>query len=409
MQRPGLEMEMRSMSKQTRYPGIQKLEDGSYRLRIKWCDPKTGKPREVDRVARGLQSPAAASRRREELRVQLEAGDLDLRQRKRVKDCARSWLSSKLPTLKPSTAQRYAEAFDLHILPALGEMFIDAVEKADIVAFRDAKAADDYHPNTVNGWLRILRTFFADAVAELDLARNPTARVKTLTAPRVPDDHNCLNRDQLDKLLAAADRVCPQHALLLRTLAVTGMRISECTALRWEDIDETLLELRIRRSHWRGHVGPTKTNRTRMVPITKEFADALAAHRRKLLVDQAPGLAEGWVFPSETGTLRSHSALQKPLKAALKAAGTEKHFTLHGFRHTFNNLLRQATTGEVVRSMTGHVTQRMTEHYSHVEVGEKRAALVRALSPVTTTQVGTEVGTGTSGEKKPVDEERLTG
>jgi hypothetical protein len=30
-----------------------------------------------------------------------------------------------------------------------------------------------------------------------------------------------------------------------------------------------------------------------------------------------------------------------------------------GFRRTFNNLLRQVTTGAVVRSVTGHITERM--------------------------------------------------
>jgi hypothetical protein len=80
---------------------------------------------------------------------------------------------------------------------------------------------------------------------------------------------------------------------------------------------------------------------------------------------------------------RSGGALTKPLKTALKEAGIEKRFTIHGFRRTFNNLLRQATTGEVVRSMTGHVTERMTEHYSHIESHEKRAAVVRAFAPFT--------------------------
>jgi hypothetical protein len=32
-------------------------------------------------------------------------------------------------------------------------------------------------------------------------------------------------------------------------------------------------------------------------------------------------------------------------------------------------------SGEVARAITGHVTERMTEHYSHVDVGEKKAAV----------------------------------
>jgi integrase len=376
---------MRTAAKPTRYPGVHKISDGSYRLRIKYRELKTGMQREVDRVLHGLTSLSEAVRQREELRAQLEAGDLKTRPRKRVEDCAHSWLTSKLLTIKPSTAQRYAESFDLHITPAIGMMYIDAVEQADIVDFRDGKVADDYHANTVNGWLRILRTFFGDTVAELDLPRDPTARVKTLPVPSKDDDHNCLTLHELQLLLSAAQQACPQYYVLLRTLAETGTRISECTALRWEDIDDKRLELRVRRSHWRGIVGTTKTKRTRTLPITEQLAEVLAAHRRQLLQVQAPGLAEGWMFPSETGTLRSHSALQKPLATAVEASGISRHFTLHGFRHTFNNLLRRATTGEVVRSMTGHVTERMTEHYSHVEVGEKREALTRAFAPLLVT------------------------
>ena len=194
------------------------------------------------------------------------------------------------------------------------------------------------------------------------------------------------------------------------------MRISEATSLRWEDIDERHEVIHVRRSHWRGQVGTTKTRRTRTVPLRSDLTQALAEHRQHMLSVQAPGLAAGWVFPSKVGTLMSHVTLQKPLKAALSAAGISERFTLHGFRRTFNNLLRQATTGEVVRSMTGHVTERMTEHYSHVATAEKHRAVLRALPSFTDpsatqsgAQVGTEVGTRGSPTKTPVSSSVLTG
>ncbi len=52
----------------------------------------------------------------------------------------------------------------------------------------------------------------------------------------------------------------------------------------------------------------------------------------------------------------------------------------HWFRHTLNDLLRRATTGEVQRAITGHATREMSEHYSHVGRDEKRAGLTAALS-----------------------------
>jgi hypothetical protein len=201
MQRPGMELFMKKQGKQTRYPGIQGLGNGSYRLRIKWRDPRTGKTKEVDRVAHALGSPAEAARRRGTLRAELEAGEQETKQGTRVKDYARSWLSSKLPALKPSTAQRYAQSLDLHILPALGPMLIDAVEPRDIVAFRDTmQRTGDYKPATINGSLRVLRTMFRDAVAELNLTRDPTLRVRALSDARPDDDPNCLTGKELATL-----------------------------------------------------------------------------------------------------------------------------------------------------------------------------------------------------------------
>ena len=51
-----------------------------------------------------------------------------------------------------------------------------------------------------------------------------------------------------------------------------------------------------------------------------------------------------------------------------------------------NNLLRQVAQGEVVRAVTGHVTERMTEHYSHV------AQVVSLVRRAPAMQVGLLVG-----------------
>ena len=48
--------------------------------------------------------------------------------------------------------------------------------------------------------------------------------------------------------------------------------------------------------------------------------------------------------------------------------------TTHGLRRTFNNLARQSTSREVLKSITGHSTDAMVEHYSFVGAGEKNTA-----------------------------------
>jgi hypothetical protein len=67
-------------------------------------------------------------------------------------------------------------------------------------------------------------------------------------------------------------------------------------------------------------------------------------------------------------------------------------------RRSHRDLLRRSQAdGIVVRSMTGHASVEMTEHYSHVDIGEKRAAMASVVRLVgvqapTTASVGDVIG-----------------
>ena len=66
-------------------------------------------------------------------------------------------------------------------------------------------------------------------------------------------------------------------------------------------------------------------------------------------------------------------------------------------RRTFNDLARRAGVDAVVtRSITGHVTEQMREHYSSVDLDEKRAAITNVvrLVPRTTEEKGGGKGGG---------------
>lgn len=64
----------------------------------------------------------------------------------------------------------------------------------------------------------------------------------------------------------------------------------------------------------------------------------------------------------------------------LKVAGITERFTPHGLRRTFNDMLRVAQVDPVIaKALTGHVTERMREHYSTVGLDEKRAAVASVL------------------------------
>jgi integrase len=77
----------------------------------------------------------------------------------------------------------------------------------------------------------------------------------------------------------------PAWFALTATLAMTGMRFGEATALKWSDLDVQGGEIIVRRAHWVGHVGTTKTDTVRRVPLVPDLR-AILDERRRALVAQ---------------------------------------------------------------------------------------------------------------------------
>jgi len=363
------------MSK-SRYPGIHRLSAGRYQVRVTWIDPKTGKKKDQKKVIAAA-SMAEANSQRELLRAQLLTSGMTQRERVRLGEYASSWMRGKIPTLKPSTRDKYAGMLDHHILPALGDNYVDAISPQDVILWRDAQHAK---ASTVNSRLRVLRAMLRDAQADLGLARDPCARVRTL--PEKPPVGNRLKPGDIQRVLAYLRESEPGWYPLFLTMALTGARFGEASALQWEDIDEDAGVIWIRRAQWQGRVGTTKTGKVRDVPLPPSLQAVLKQHRQRLIRNQARGLSEGLVFPSRVGTYRRNASLRKPLGRALQAAGIADRFTLHGFRRTWNNLLRQVSSSAITQSMIGHETEEMFLHYSHIERGEKHSAVERALALV---------------------------
>jgi integrase len=92
----------------------------------------------------------------------------------------------------------------------------------------------------------------------------------------------------------------------------------------------------------------------------------------------------------------------------LKAAGIEGRFTVHGLRRTFVDLSRRAGIDPVTsKSLTGHVTEKMREHYSSVDLEEKRTAVGKVVRLVVNRGGGDRSGDQESGSKKADSEGQL--
>jgi integrase len=199
-----------------------------------------------------------------------------------------------------------------------------------------------------------------------------------------------------------------QHYALVVLLAYTGLRFCHGSALRWEDWDEEAGVIRLVRKQVRGKTGAVsrKKRAPKQFPVEPELAEVLRAHRRRLLAQQAPGLENGWMFPSSTGSLRTPSSLHKAWERCLELTQIGKRFTVHGLRYTFTDLVRRANVDVVVRrALTGHVTEEMQRKYSTVGLDEKRAAVagvIRLVPPERTRSTAAAIEGEPEGEPNPV-------
>jgi integrase len=352
--------------------GIKQLTKTTWEVRVKRVEKKTGKERNLKRKVTGSKKDAIA--KRDELRDEL-ASTQTTRAKTRLRDYAVSWLDRRADDLKPSVVRKYANGIKHLDDTVLGDMFVDGISSSDVTAHIQARTKVSAG-NTVLNELRMLRVIAKDSVNEGYAARYWCDRVKP---PKVKgytrEWLNLLNAAQLKALTTAIPQ---QWRGLILFIATTGLRWGEASALHWEDVNLKAGEAVIHRGNDRGSLVDVKTKGSnRIVPVLPEVASLWGLVR-----------ARGLVFPTRKGKLHRGTPLRKVLTAACVKAEVPR-VTTHGLRRTFNNLARQSTSREVLKSITGHTTDAMVEHYSHVGTAEKAvvsrsvadAAGVQMVSP----------------------------
>jgi site-specific recombinase XerC len=86
------------------------------------------------------------------------------------------------------------------------------------------------------------------------------------------------------------------------------------------------------------------------------------------------------LFPSESGSFRSNSALTKPFKGIANAMGLRKQISPKAMRRSFQDAMREAQVADVVvRSISGHLTEQMQQRYSTARGHEQEQAIARIV------------------------------
>lgn len=143
-----------------------------------------------------------------------------------------AWLERKRPWVKTATYIKYESILIHHIKPELGARPAEVISTASITAF-SRRLLEEKHlsPKTVRDILTVLKLILRDTSAQLSL---PPVDVPS---PKLPKSSiRVLTRAEQARLVSylLSDRDACKFGIFLALL--TGLRIGELCALRWEDI-----------------------------------------------------------------------------------------------------------------------------------------------------------------------------
>jgi integrase/recombinase XerC len=208
-------------------------------------------------------------------------------------------------------------------------------------------------PKSLQRLLSSCRSLFRHLSREGQLAHDPALGVR---GPRVHrklpqvldvDEAASLIETGSDGALAVRDRA------MLELFYSSGLRLSELTGLRWQDLDLDGGEVRV--------LG--KGNKTRIVPVGRHAVEALRALAR------AGGMAPASpVFRGRGGAPISPRTVQARLKTLALAHGSAKRIHPHLLRHTFaSHMLESSGDLRAVQELLGHADIATTQIYTHLD------------------------------------------
>ncbi len=303
-----------------------------------------------------------------------------------------------------ATVERYKGTIEKYLVPHFAQLRVDEIEHQQCLDFKLKLARrikkGGYAESTANGHLRILEQWINVMVTRFNLPRNPYMGVKPFpeTSSYTEEEPNSLSPKQLKKWLAVAKRHYPQHFTMMILGFLTGRRPGELRAIRKvQDILWVTNQVLIRRSHSRKQTVKehTKTGKDLKLDLPDYMMALLKEHIA--LVTNPPinpaGKPPLWwreamraselLFPSRKGGFQARSCLAKPFVKITKKAGITHHLSPRAMRRSYQDLARAAGVVDLVgRSISGHATEKMKDHYSTVRGSERLEAVTQMLKLV---------------------------
>jgi integrase len=198
---------------------------------------------------------------------------------------------------------------------------------------------------------------------------NPMMDVSIPRVPEAEEDTYAYSLSEIKAMLAMLEE--PARTVVL-TAAFTGLRKSELRGLTWASFDGK--ELSVTRSVWNSTVSEPKTRRSRSpIPVVRQLADALDAHRLRMGVLAQPGSP---IFQAGNGEPLNLDNLARRVIAPIA-----KWHGWHAFRRGLaTNLHALGVDDKTIQAILRHSNVGLTMNVYVKSINESQVSAMDALS-----------------------------
>lgn len=288
----------------------------------------------------------------------------------------------------------YKRTFGFYI----GNMKLKDIRPIDIQKVVNAMEKEGKSGRTIQDALGRVRECMEFAVANRMIPHNPCVVIEVPWSYKTSKEEIALTQEEQNDFLQAVDD--SWYKEMFYFMCLTGVRVGELGALKWDDIDFKRELIYIRHSLSSQYsegvkkeiiTSPKTVNSTRAIPFIGEMKDMLMSQKKKqqdlkrTLGDRwrSKGEFENLVFTTGMGSPCNRYIVQKEIKKVLKrmrdeealAAFTEnrevreiRDFHPHTLRHTFaTRCFENKMEPKVVQKLMGHSNISITLNiYTHV-------------------------------------------
>jgi integrase/recombinase XerC len=226
-------------------------------------------------------------------------------------------------------------------------------------------------PRSVNRKITTLKTYYRYLVREGEIVENPMSKILSpKTSSRLPV---FVEEDNMQKLFDEVEFgegfEAMRDRLIIELLYNTGMRVSELTALREEDIDQSGQQLKV----------TGKRNKQRIIPFTANMGRKMEEYRQEKTGHFKDQELPAELFVTNRGSKIYPRMVYNIVNHYLSLVTTLSKRSPHVIRHTFaTHMLNHGADLNAIKDLLGHSNLSATQVYTHNTIEKLKNAYKQA-------------------------------